>query len=52
MVIRYAKYKDVTDTEFERYGKVISDIPTDKILSLLEKTPLTDGTDYKPSVEF
>ena len=48
---KVAKYKDVTDIEFERYGKVISDIPTDKILSLLEKTPLTDGTDYKPSVE-
>src|SRR5574344_99003 len=40
------KYKGVDDVEFERYGKVIDDIPTDKIVSLLEKTPLTDGTDY------
>lgn len=45
------KYKGVDDVEFERYGKVIDDIPTDKIVSLLEKTPLTDGTDYVASSE-
>lgn len=44
-------YKEVTDIEFERYGKVIKDIPCEQIISLLEQTPLSDGTDYKPSVE-
>ncbi len=49
---KVAKYKEVTDIEFERYGKVISDIDTDKLVSLIEKTPLTEGTDYKPSVDY
>ncbi|MGN1281927.1 MAG: xylulokinase [Succinivibrio sp.] len=44
-------YKEVTDIEFERYGKVVEDIPTDSIIELLEQTPMTEGTDYKPSVE-
>ena len=43
------KYKLVTDVEFERYGKVIDDIPASKIVELLETTPLTDGTDYVAS---
>lgn len=47
-----AKYKEVTDVEFERYGKVITDIDTPKLLSLIEKTPLIPGTDYKASVDY
>lgn len=43
------KYKLVTDIEFERYGKVIDDIPASKIVELLETTPLTEGTDYVAS---
>lgn len=46
------KFKEVTDVEFERYGKVISDVPTDKLMALLDKTPVIPGTDYKASVDY
>lgn len=45
------RYKNVTDVEFERYGKVITDIPLEELVSALNKTPLTDGTDYVASSE-
>lgn len=47
-----SKFKEVTDVEFERYGKVISDVPTDKLMALLDKTPVIPGTDYKASVDY
>lgn len=46
------KFKEVTDVEFERYGKVISDVPTDKLMALLDKTPVIPGTDYKAYVDY
>lgn len=46
------KFKEVTDVEFERYGKVITDVPTDKLMALLDKTPVIPGTDYKASVDY
>jgi len=44
--------KDVDSVEFERYGKVIEDIDTDKLVSLIDKTPVIPGTDYKASVDY
>ena len=41
----------VTDTAFAKYGKVMSDIPVERILKEMEHTPLPEGVIYVPSVE-
>lgn len=45
-----SKYASVEDITFERYGKVVKDLPVDSLLPLLEKTPCPeDGTVYVAS---
>jgi len=41
----------VTDTAFAKYGKVMSDIPVERILKEMEHTPLPEDVIYVPSVE-
>ena len=41
----------VTDTAFAKYGKVMSDIPVERILKEMEHTPLPKDVVYVPSVE-
>ena len=40
----------VTDTAFAKYGKVMSDIPVERILKEMEHTPLPEDVIYVPSV--
>ena len=41
----------VTDTAFAKYGKVMSDIPVERILKEMEHMPLPEDVIYVPSVE-
>ena len=41
----------VTDTAFAKYGKVMLDIPVERILKEMEHTPLPEDVIYVPSVE-
>lgn len=41
----------VTDAAFAKYGKVVADIPVDRILKEMEHTPLPQEVIYVPSVE-
>lgn len=45
------KIYNVNDDAFRSYGKVIKDIDFTELLEAMEKTPLTDGVEYQPSVE-
>lgn len=43
-------YKTVNSVEFERYGKVITDLDNDKVVELLKQTPVPEtGVVYVPS---
>lgn len=45
------KIYNVNDDAFRPYGKVIKDIDFTELLAAMDKTPLTDGVEYQPSVE-
>ena len=41
----------VTDASFKKYGRVIRGYDFSELLAEMEKTPLTDGVEYVPSVK-
>ena len=45
------KIYKVTDEQFNKYGRVVENIDFTDLLSAMEKTPLTEGVEYVPSVE-
>ena len=45
------KIRNVSDTSFKKYGKILKGYPTDKILKEMQHTPLPDDVIYVPSVD-
>jgi hypothetical protein len=46
------KIQNVTDPAFRKYGRVISEIDFSELIEAMEKSPLPDGVEYEPSVDY
>lgn len=45
------KILSINDAAFQKYGKVVKNIDFSELVKALEKTPVTEGVAYEPSVE-
>ena len=45
------KILSINDAAFQKYGKVVKNIDFSELVNALEKTPVTEGVAYEPSVE-
>lgn len=43
--------KKVTDADFRKYGRVISEIDFSELVKKMDETPLPEGVDYVPSLD-
>ena len=46
------KIQNVTDPAFRKYGRVISEIDFSELIEAMGKSPLPDGVEYEPSVDY
>lgn len=46
------KIQNVTDASFRKYGRVISEVDFTELLEAMEKSPLPEGVEYEPSIDY
>ncbi|MCR5117082.1 MAG: DUF4867 family protein [Lachnospiraceae bacterium] len=46
------KIQNVTDAAFRKYGRVITEIDFSELITAMEQSPLPDGVEYEPSVDY